>query len=196
MKNRWRDVVFGEERRLEPSHFIFKCVNAIVEKRYDCWRRIVYSSFGEKLPNVWKRMMERDRFLFMARSQESPLVGLYEVVDADHAEKPVIVMIMSFDLENMSASVDLLCTDPEFSTKRPVLSGRLVNGCVAAIDNMFQELAPIYASTMVFADNESFNKLIERIRGRRRASLSHYMLIGSNDLATRQGVTIWDKLYE
>jgi len=47
----------------------------------------------------------------MAKSLESPLVALYEVVDADHPDKPVIITIVSFDLANTSELIRKLLDD-------------------------------------------------------------------------------------
>lgn len=196
MKNRWESIILGKEYVLEPSHFVFRCVNARVEERHNCWRKMVHDSFGENLPNIWKHMMERDRFISMAKSQDPPLVGLYEIVNINHVGVPVVVVIIDFNPVNVSCSVDLMCAERGFSKRRPVLSGRLINQCAAIIDNIFQELAPIHASTMVFQSYRSLGQLIRRFSCRRAGWLPDHILIGSNNWATRKGVVIWDKFYK
>lgn len=153
-------------------------------------------SFRGHIPRVWAHLLEYDRVLTLAAAQSPPFVGFYEVVDREEEERPVIVLIMTFDAVNNSASVDLLCTERGFSRENPVLSGRLLAQCVANIDCIFRRIAPIYGYTMVLGKRRRFARLIGRISGQWRAYWPDFMLVGDGNRGTRCGVNIYDKVYE
>lgn len=195
MEGKWTSVFCDVDCILRPKCFVFRCCNDSMQWRYNTWQTLVNTAFGGRIPKLWEFLLERGSVLMLAEAKATPYVGFYEIVDSHGRERPVIVLMMTFDTVNNSASVDLLCSDPGFSRENPVLCGRLLLQCVQTIDHIFMRLAPIYGYTMIIGRRKRFEKVIGRISGKWRAYWPNFMLMEEKP-GRRCGVHVFDKNYE
>ena len=195
MKSEWHDIIFNVNIKLEPDNFFVKCVNEKIKERLEIWRDVIYSSFGENLPCIWKDFIEHKKILYIADPEALPFVGLYEIVNTEDNGKPIAIILITFDPVNLSASVDLLCANEEFSKKYPFLSGRLVVQLLKTMVRIFKQLKPLYVIMLVIEWNTGINSVVKKLGYKRRAFLPDYFLIQSNDAFRRKGAVIWDKFY-